>query len=216
MPRGKPLCNTLISRAKKGVFRFAKMAGPGGRRDAAAPQWIFGGLRTGWRRRAISLLTGKLSRKPRKFRTIAACLRGFGSRLPSGFNGLQPIPCSSGNHEFCVPEQGFRPAEQGRNREYAGCGGSLCSAKVQIRGAAGRAADGYRNGRCCEAAGSWRTCMISNGWQPGGFVLPKWCASGRQVGPSPRGEGDVVPMPRRRATPARLDGRAVAFNRTIA
>jgi len=60
-----------------------------------------------------SLVTGKLTGNFWKFRMIPACWRSFGSRSPSGFNCLQPIPCSCENREFFLPEQGIHRPEQG-------------------------------------------------------------------------------------------------------
>ena len=126
-----------------------------------------------------SLRTGKLSGNSLRFRMIPASLRGFGSRPPSGFNGLRPIPCSSGNREFSVPEQGTRPAEQG-----------IC--RVQRRPAEPRKcksaglAKRRWDDRCGETAGSWRKFLISNGLHPGGFVLPKPRSGVRSFSPGRR------------------------------
>ena len=113
-------------------------------------------------RTSNSLRSGKITGNFRKFRPIPASWGGFGSRSPSGFNSLQPIPCSSGNREMFLPEQGIRPTEQG-----------IC--RVERRRAEPHRADPQRFDAASPITG-WQPSDIGDPWRLQSFNHVEACS----------------------------------------
>jgi hypothetical protein len=92
-----PLRKALISLAKKGVFRFAKMAGIGG------------GTRPAISKRLEFPENRENNREFSKFPAISALFAGSGVHLRCNSKALRTILCSARNSEFAS-----------RNREFIG------------------------------------------------------------------------------------------------